>query len=79
VTISAASAATRDELGTAFPVTLVVIPPGSTTPVDIESAFAAAAVTVYPHLRLIISLRAGSGGESPVLESVEVRWHCVGG
>jgi streptogramin lyase len=79
VTISAASAAIPDDLGTAFPVTLVRIPPGSTTPVDIETAFAAAAVTAYPHLRLIVSLVAGTGGESPVLESVEVRWHCAGG
>jgi streptogramin lyase len=78
VTLSAATAATATELDTAVPVTLVTIPPGSLTPVDIEAAFAAASIASGAHLRLTATLTAGAEGESPVLRTVDVQWHCAG-
>jgi hypothetical protein len=45
--------------------------------VDIEDALAAAVVPSNAHLRLTATLTAGTGGESPSLSDVEVRWHCA--
>ncbi|MDI7266763.1 MAG: hypothetical protein QME96_02065 [Myxococcota bacterium] len=75
VTFVARSAATADELGTAPPVTLAVVPPPLAR-VDIEAAFSAAGVPALAFIRLEATLLAGSGGESPALRWVEVRWHC---
>jgi streptogramin lyase len=70
-------AVTADDLATAPVVPLVAIPPGSATPVDIESALAAAGAASYAYLRVTATLAAAATGESPVLEGVEVRWHCA--
>jgi streptogramin lyase len=51
--------------------------PGTLPPVDLEAAFAAASVPLLQHLRITVTLEAGSEGESPLLEGFEVRWHCA--
>jgi len=78
VRISAATAATAEELGSAARVPLVTIPPGSPTPVGIEEALAAGGASSAAHLRLYVELAAGTAGESPVVRAVEVQWHCAG-
>lgn len=75
VDITARSAAVPEDLATAPAVVLATIPP-SASYVDIESAFSTAGVAAAAHLRLEITLTAGSAGESPVVRTVEVRWHC---
>ncbi|MBI5499376.1 MAG: hypothetical protein HY907_03975 [Deltaproteobacteria bacterium] len=77
VTLSVSSAATAADLETALPVELATIPPATATSADIEAALAAAAIPSNRHLRITAALTAGTGGESPVISGIEVRWHCA--
>ncbi|MBI5488465.1 MAG: hypothetical protein HY905_14120 [Deltaproteobacteria bacterium] len=77
VTLSASSAATAADLETAVPVVLATIPPATATSADLEAALAAAAIPSNAHLRITAALTAGTGGESPVVSGIEVRWHCA--
>ncbi|MDI7269391.1 MAG: MopE-related protein, partial [Myxococcota bacterium] len=72
---SATSAPARSGLGSAPSVTPAVVP-SDAPPVDITAAFAAAGVPLHRFLRVTALLEASPDRHSPVLRSVDVRWHC---
>ncbi|MBI5499375.1 MAG: hypothetical protein HY907_03970 [Deltaproteobacteria bacterium] len=75
LTIAGASADTAAGLDAATPVVLAVVPPDA-PPVDLEAAFAGAAVTLSRFLRVTVTLEASPDRTSPVFRTINVQWHC---
>jgi streptogramin lyase len=75
ITFAAATAATATRLASAPLVTLARVP-GTSSPVNVESALGLAGIVSQRWLRVTVTLEPGPGGAAPVLRSVRVTWIC---